>query len=66
MTLSPKLAAIVSAKKGEHVARSEIVKRLWAFKLLIFQESVDFISSDPPLKMTYLIYNGTNLIMKNY
>ena len=31
MTLSPALAAIVGAKKDEKLARSEIVKRLWAY-----------------------------------
>ena len=31
MTLSPELAAIVGAKKDEKLARSEIVKRLWAY-----------------------------------
>merc|ERR1712213_119945 len=31
MTLSPELAAIVGAKKDEKLARSEVVKRLWAY-----------------------------------
>ena len=31
LTLSPELAAIVGAKKDEKLARSEIVKRLWAY-----------------------------------
>ena len=31
MTLSTELAAIVSAKKDEKLARSEIIKRLWAY-----------------------------------
>merc|ERR1711978_27469 len=31
MTLSSELAAIVGAKKDEKLARSEIVKRLWAY-----------------------------------
>ena len=31
MTLSPALATIVGAKKDEKLARSEIVKRLWAY-----------------------------------
>jgi upstream activation factor subunit UAF30 len=31
MTLSPALAAIVGAKKDEKLARSEIIKRLWAY-----------------------------------
>merc|ERR1711962_1475279 len=31
MNLSPELAAIVGANKGEMLARSEIVKRLWAY-----------------------------------
>merc|ERR1712135_15820 len=31
MNLSAELAAIVGAKKGEQLARSEIVKRLWAY-----------------------------------
>jgi upstream activation factor subunit UAF30 len=31
MVLSPALAAIVGAKKDEKLARSEIVKRLWAY-----------------------------------
>merc|ERR1711988_84024 len=31
MTLSPELAAIVGAKKDEKLARSEIIKRLWAY-----------------------------------
>ena len=31
MTLSAELAAIVGAKKDEKLARSEIVKRLWAY-----------------------------------
>ena len=31
MTLSPELAAIVCEKKDEKLARSEIVKRLWAY-----------------------------------
>ena len=31
MNLSSDLAAIVGAKKGEMLARSEIVKRLWAY-----------------------------------
>ena len=65
MTLSPKLAAIVSAKKGEQVARSEIVKRLWVYlkennlqvKLfvltnifLIYQESVQLNFKSPSIK----------------
>ena len=31
MTLSKELAAIVDAKKDEKLARSEIIKRLWAY-----------------------------------
>ena len=31
MTLSKELAAIVGAKKDEKLARSEIIKRLWAY-----------------------------------
>ena len=31
LNLSPELAAIVGAKKDEKLARSEIVKRLWAY-----------------------------------
>ena len=31
MTLSTELAAIVGAKKDEKLARSEIIKRLWAY-----------------------------------
>ena len=31
MTLSADLSAIVGAKKGEQLARSEIIKRLWAY-----------------------------------
>ena len=31
MTLSKDLAAIVGAKKDEKLARSEIIKRLWAY-----------------------------------
>ena len=31
MTLSPELAIIVGAKKDEKLARSEIIKRLWAY-----------------------------------
>jgi upstream activation factor subunit UAF30 len=31
MSLSPALAAIVGAKKDEKLARSEIIKRLWAY-----------------------------------
>ena len=31
MTLSAELAAIVGAKKDEKLARSEIIKRLWAY-----------------------------------
>ncbi len=31
MTLSPELASIVDAKKDEKLARSEIIKRLWAY-----------------------------------
>ncbi len=31
MTLSPELATIVDAKKDEKLARSEIIKRLWAY-----------------------------------
>ncbi len=31
MTLSHELAAIVDAKKDEKLARSEIIKQLWAF-----------------------------------
>jgi len=31
MSLSPALAAIVGDKKDEKLARSEIIKRLWAY-----------------------------------
>merc|ERR1712027_106142 len=31
LNLSPELAAIVGAKKDEKLARSEVVKRLWAY-----------------------------------
>ena len=44
MTLSPELATIVGAKKDEKLARSEIIKRLWAYlkekKLQVVEPSI--------------------------
>merc|ERR1712241_515900 len=49
MNLSDELAAIVGAKKGEKLARSEIVKRLWAYlkeKQLQDPENKQFFTPD--------------------
>ena len=49
MNLSDELAAIVGVKKGEKLARSEIVKRLWAYlkeKQLQDPENKQFFTPD--------------------
>merc|ERR1712241_1226163 len=56
MNLSNELAAIVGAKKGEKLARSEIVKRLWAYlkeKQLQDPENKQFFTPDELMRPVF-------------
>ena len=52
MSLSPALATIVGAKKDEKLARSEIIKRLWAYL------------KEKNLQVEYMVHTGKPLADK--
>merc|ERR1711994_83812 len=56
MTLSPELATIVGAKKDEKLARSEIIKRLWAYlkeKKLQDPENKQYFTPDKTMEPVF-------------
>merc|ERR1712137_808781 len=60
MTLSKELAAIVDAKKDEKLARSEIIKRLWAY---LKKENLQHgqVLEGAPLQLDYTMFADTRV-----